>query len=68
MVFLLDCFDLLCKCFEGLSYLLFDGFEMLMWQTKFSLSDSRKKSHLSAYYTQGVYVDKVVLSEEAPNL
>ncbi|HHK1408649.1 TPA: LPXTG cell wall anchor domain-containing protein [Streptococcus pyogenes] len=42
--------------------------EMLMWQSKFTLSDSRKKSHLSAYYTQGDYVNKVVLSEEAPNL
>lgn len=42
--------------------------EMLMWQSKFTLSDSRKKSHLSAYFTQGDYVDKVVLSEEAPNL
>ncbi|HER9454900.1 TPA: LPXTG cell wall anchor domain-containing protein [Streptococcus pyogenes] len=45
-----------------------DRLEMLMWQSKFTLSDSRKKSHLSAYYTQGEYVDKVVLSEEAPNL
>ncbi|HGI1214022.1 TPA: LPXTG cell wall anchor domain-containing protein [Streptococcus pyogenes] len=42
--------------------------EMLMWQSKFTLSDSRKKSHLSAYFTQGEYVNKVVLSEEAPNL
>ncbi|VHB58645.1 LPXTG cell wall anchor domain-containing protein [Streptococcus pyogenes] len=45
-----------------------DRLEMLMWQSKFTLSDSRKKSHLSAYYAQGEYVDKVVLSEEAPNL
>ncbi|HHJ8610485.1 TPA: LPXTG cell wall anchor domain-containing protein [Streptococcus pyogenes] len=45
-----------------------DRLETLMWQSKFTLSDSRKKSHLSAYYTQGDYVNKVVLSEEAPNL
>ncbi|HGM9355428.1 TPA: LPXTG cell wall anchor domain-containing protein [Streptococcus pyogenes] len=45
-----------------------DRLETLMWQSKFTLSDSRKKSHLSAYFTQGEYVNKVVLSEEAPNL
>ncbi|HEP1510693.1 TPA: fibronectin binding protein [Streptococcus pyogenes] len=42
--------------------------EMLMWQSKFTLSDSRRTSRLSAYYTQEDYVKKVVLSEEAPNL
>lgn len=45
-----------------------DRLETLMWESKFTLSDSRRTSRLSAYYTQGDYVDKVVLSEEAPNL
>ncbi|HES5988714.1 TPA: fibronectin binding protein [Streptococcus pyogenes] len=45
-----------------------DLLETLMWQSKFTLSDSRRTSRLSAYYTQEDYVDKVVLSEEAPNL
>ncbi|HFU5534622.1 TPA: LPXTG cell wall anchor domain-containing protein [Streptococcus pyogenes] len=45
-----------------------DRLETLMWQSKFTLSDFRRTSRLSAYYTQGGYVDKVVLSEEAPNL
>ncbi|HER4761296.1 TPA: LPXTG cell wall anchor domain-containing protein [Streptococcus pyogenes] len=45
-----------------------DRLETLMWESKFTLSDSRRTSRLSAYYTQGEYVDKVVLSEEAPNL
>ncbi|HER5542873.1 TPA: fibronectin binding protein [Streptococcus pyogenes] len=45
-----------------------DHLETLMWQSKLTLSDSRKKSDLSAYFTQGEYVNKVVLSEEAPNL
>ncbi|VHC01352.1 fibronectin-binding protein [Streptococcus pyogenes] len=45
-----------------------DLLETLMWQSKFTLSDSRRTSRLSAYFAQGDYVDKVVLSEEAPNL
>ncbi|VGV72883.1 LPXTG cell wall anchor domain-containing protein [Streptococcus pyogenes] len=45
-----------------------DRLETLMWESKFTLSDSRRTSRLSAYYTQGDYVNKVVLSEEAPNL
>ncbi|HEP1432069.1 LPXTG cell wall anchor domain-containing protein [Streptococcus pyogenes] len=45
-----------------------DRLEMLMWQSKLTLSDFRRTSRLSAYYAQGDYVDKVVLSEEAPNL
>ncbi|HES2484487.1 TPA: fibronectin binding protein [Streptococcus pyogenes] len=45
-----------------------DRLETLMWESKFTLSDSRRTSRLSAYYTQSEYVDKVVLSEEAPNL
>lgn len=45
-----------------------DRLETLMWQSKLTLSDFRRTSRLSAYYTQGDYVDKVVLSEEAPNL
>ncbi|VGV58516.1 fibronectin-binding protein sfbX [Streptococcus pyogenes] len=45
-----------------------DRLEMLMWQSKLTLSDSRRTSRLSAYYTQEDYVNKVVLSEEAPNL
>ncbi|HHD3387676.1 LPXTG cell wall anchor domain-containing protein [Streptococcus pyogenes] len=42
--------------------------ETLMWESKFTLSDFRRTSRLSAYYTQEDYVKKVVLSEEAPNL
>lgn len=42
--------------------------ETLMWQSKLTLSDSRKRSDLSAYFTKNDYVNKVVLSEEAPNL
>ncbi|HEQ0956374.1 TPA: fibronectin binding protein [Streptococcus pyogenes] len=42
--------------------------ETLMWESKFTLSDFRRTSRLSAYYTQGDYVKTVVLSEEAPNL
>ncbi|HEQ9698511.1 TPA: LPXTG cell wall anchor domain-containing protein [Streptococcus pyogenes] len=45
-----------------------DRLEMLMWQSKLTLSDSRRTSRLSAYYAQGDYINKVVLSEEAPNL
>ncbi|VGV61899.1 fibronectin-binding protein sfbX [Streptococcus pyogenes] len=45
-----------------------DRLETLMWESKFTLSDSRRTSRLSAYYTQEDYVNKVVLSEEAPNL
>ncbi|HEQ0739251.1 TPA: fibronectin binding protein [Streptococcus pyogenes] len=45
-----------------------DRLETLMWQSKFTLSDFRRTSRLSAYYTQGDYVKTVVLSEEAPNL
>ncbi|MGZ7331258.1 LPXTG cell wall anchor domain-containing protein [Streptococcus pyogenes] len=45
-----------------------DRLETLMWESKFTLSDSRRTSRLSAYYTQEDYVKKVVLSEEAPNL
>ncbi|AKZ51221.1 TPA: LPXTG cell wall anchor domain-containing protein [Streptococcus pyogenes] len=45
-----------------------DRLETLMWESKFTLSDFRRTSRLSAYYTQEDYVDKVVLSEEAPNL
>ncbi|VGT87199.1 fibronectin-binding protein [Streptococcus pyogenes] len=45
-----------------------DRLETLMWQSKFTLSDFRRTSRLSAYYTQEDYVKKVVLSEEAPNL
>ncbi|HHX7949421.1 TPA: LPXTG cell wall anchor domain-containing protein [Streptococcus pyogenes] len=45
-----------------------DLLETLMWQSKLTLSDSRRTSRLSAYYTQEDYVKKVVLSEEAPNL
>ncbi|HEQ0689999.1 TPA: fibronectin binding protein [Streptococcus pyogenes] len=45
-----------------------DRLETLMWQSKLTLSDFRRTSRLSAYYAQGDYVDKVVLSEEAPNL
>ncbi|HEP6401840.1 TPA: fibronectin binding protein [Streptococcus pyogenes] len=45
-----------------------DLLETLMWQSKFTLSDFRRTSRLSAYYTQEDYVKKVVLSEEAPNL
>ncbi|UEN91840.1 fibronectin binding protein [Streptococcus pyogenes] len=45
-----------------------DRLEMLMWQSKLTLSDFRRTSRLSAYYTQEDYVKKVVLSEEAPNL
>ncbi|HES3689085.1 TPA: LPXTG cell wall anchor domain-containing protein [Streptococcus pyogenes] len=45
-----------------------DRLETLMWESKFTLSDFRRTSRLSAYYTQEDYVKKVVLSEEAPNL
>ncbi|HER5551604.1 TPA: fibronectin binding protein [Streptococcus pyogenes] len=45
-----------------------DRLETLMWESKFTLSDSRRTSRLSAYFAQGDYVNKVVLSEEAPNL
>ncbi|HEQ9908768.1 LPXTG cell wall anchor domain-containing protein [Streptococcus pyogenes] len=45
-----------------------DRLETLMWESKFTLSDSRRTSRLSAYYAQGDYINKVVLSEEAPNL
>ncbi|MFW6873421.1 LPXTG cell wall anchor domain-containing protein [Streptococcus pyogenes] len=45
-----------------------DRLETLMWQSKLTLSDFRRTSRLSAYYTQEDYVKKVVLSEEAPNL
>ncbi|HHE2486773.1 TPA: fibronectin-binding protein, partial [Streptococcus pyogenes] len=45
-----------------------DRLETLMWESKLTLSDFRRTSRLSAYFAQGDYVDKVVLSEEAPNL
>ncbi|HHL9563624.1 TPA: LPXTG cell wall anchor domain-containing protein [Streptococcus pyogenes] len=45
-----------------------DRLETLMWESKLTLSDFRRTSRLSAYYTQEDYVKKVVLSEEAPNL
>ncbi|HEQ3300198.1 TPA: LPXTG cell wall anchor domain-containing protein [Streptococcus pyogenes] len=45
-----------------------DRLETLMWESKLTLSDFRRTSRLSVYFAQGDYVDKVVLSEEAPNL